>query len=98
MDWRSLSWIGVADWPAPPGAGAGTGTVGAEPVLIFVWVIIHLGIPLFSAVMIVLPNKFLTQNNYCREFMEDKITLLTPQFLCETYFQRQQPWGHIINV
>ena len=28
--------------------------------------------------------------------MEDKITLLTPQFLCETYFQRQQPWGHII--
>ena len=33
MDWRSLSWIGVADWPAPPGAGAGTGTVGAAPVL-----------------------------------------------------------------
>ena len=54
MDWRSLSWIGVADWPAPPGAGAGTGTVGAEPVLIFVWVIFHLGIPIL--VMMVLPN------------------------------------------
>ena len=53
---------------------------------------------IFSLVMIVLPNKFLTQNNYCREFMEDKITLLTPQFLCETYFQRRQPWGHIIIV
>ena len=25
--------MGVADWPAPPGAGAGTGTVGAAPVL-----------------------------------------------------------------
>ena len=39
----------MADWPAPPGAGAGTGTVGAEPVLIYVWVIILLGIPLLSA-------------------------------------------------
>ena len=54
MDWRSLSWIGVADWPAPPGAGAGTGTVGAEPVLIYVWVIFHLGIPIL--VMMVLSN------------------------------------------
>ena len=33
IDWRSLSWIGVADCPAPPGAGAGTGTVGAAPEL-----------------------------------------------------------------
>ena len=44
----------MADWPAPPGAGAGTGTVGAEPVLIFVPVMIHRGIPLL--VMVVIPN------------------------------------------
>ena len=36
--------------------------------------------------------------NYSREFVKNRITLLTPQFLCETYFQRQQPWGNVIIV